>query len=101
VPKDTYEYYRSGTYKPLIENNKKTSVCLEYPEKAQENGILFFKYLVSTYKRQYNIYYLVSRESPDVRYLELYKQHTVFYETVENSQLVKLADVSCNTHMSR
>jgi len=100
VPKDTYEYYRSGTYKPLIENNKKTIVCLEYPEKAQENGFLFFKYLVSKYKRKYNIYYLVSRESPDLRNLEPYKEHIVFYKTVENFQLVQQADVICHTHMS-
>src|SRR5699024_2264439 len=99
--KDTYQYYRSGTYKPLIENNKKTIVCLEYPEKAQENGFLFFKYLVSKYKRKYNIYYLVSKESPDLRNLEPYKEHVVYYKTIENFQLVQQADVICHSHVSK
>src|SRR5699024_7072338 len=93
VLNDTHYYYRSGVYNPIIENNKKTIVCLEYPGKAQENGFLFFKYLVSKYKRKYNIYYLVSKESPDLRNLEPYKEHIVYYKTVENFQLVQQADV--------
>src|SRR5699024_10305444 len=83
-----------------IENNKKTIVCLEYPEKAQENGFLFFKYLVSKYKRKYNIYYLVSKESPDLRNLEPYKEHIVDYKTVENFQVIQQADVICHSHVS-
>lgn len=45
VPKDTYQYYISGSVMQR-DNNKESIVCLEYPEKAQENGLIFFKWLV-------------------------------------------------------
>lgn len=100
VPKETFEYYKTDTVEPLIRNNKKTIVCLEYPEKAQENGFLFFKYLVEKYKRRYNIYYLISKESTDLNNLASYQNHIVYYKTVENIQLIQQADVICHTHMS-
>src|SRR5699024_3455220 len=45
-------------------------------------------------------YFLVSKESPDLRNLEPYKEHVVYYKTVENFQLVQQADVICHSHMS-
>ncbi len=100
VPVETVEYYAEP--RPLLglDPTKKTIVCYEYPDKAQDNGMIFFKYLVDQHRKQFNIYYIISRSSPDLKNLAGYENHIVFYKSPENIEVVQAADVLCHTHSS-
>jgi|GEM_PF-558953 len=100
VPVETVDYYANP--RPLLglDPTKKTIVCYEYPDKAQDNGMIFFKYLVDTYRKQFNIYYIISRTSPDLKKLAGYENHIVFYKSPENIEVVEAADILCHTHAS-
>lgn len=100
VPVETVEYYVNP--RPLLglDPTKKTLVCYEYPDKAQDNGMIFFKYLVDQHQKRFNIYYIISRSSPDLKNLAGYENHIVFYKSPENIEVVQAADVLCHTHSS-
>ncbi|EZP61479.1 CDP-glycerol glycerophosphotransferase family protein [Exiguobacterium sp. RIT341] len=100
VPVETVEYYADP--RPLLglDPTKKTIVCYEYPDKAQDNGMIFFKYLVDQHRKHFNIYYIISRSSPDLKNLAGYENHIVFYKSPENIEVVQAADVLCHTHSS-
>ncbi|MEB6226810.1 CDP-glycerol glycerophosphotransferase family protein [Mammaliicoccus sciuri] len=97
VPKDTYQYYISGSVMQR-DNNKEGIVCLEYPEKAQENGLIFFKWLVKKYGKKLNIYYLISSASNDLENLKGYENHIIYYKSKENLAIAYNASVICHSH---
>lgn len=97
VPKDTYQYYISGSVMQR-DNNKESIVCLEYPEKAQENGLIFFKWLVKKYGKKLNIYYLISSASNDLENLKGYENHIIYYKSKENLAIAYNASVICHSH---
>lgn len=101
VPTETYEYYTQPE-RPLIQLDptKKTIVCFEYPDKAQDNGMIFFKFLVDRYQKRFNVYYIVTETSPDLKNLVGYEQHVIYYKSPENIEVVRKADILCHTHSS-
>lgn len=100
IPMATYEDYTKGQIKRLNQNGKKNIVCIEYPEKAQENGMILFKWLVKHYQKKFNIYYMVSSESKDLANLTGYEAQMIYYKSPENLALMREVDVICHTHMS-
>lgn len=101
IPTETYEYYTQPE-RPLVQTDpaKKTIVCFEYPDKAQDNGMIFFKFLVDRYKKRFNVFYIVTETSTDLKNLVGYEQHVIFYKSPENIEVVRKADILCHTHSS-
>ena len=52
------------------------------------------------HSKKYNIYYLVHRNSPDLKNLSNYMDRVVFYKTPDNLRVLYEADVVCHTHTS-
>ena len=100
VPVETVEYYADPQPLLGLDPNKKTIICFEYPDKAQDNGMIFFKYLVDQHQKRFNIFYIISRSSPDLKNLVGYENHIVFYKSPENIEVVQAADILCHTHSS-
>ncbi|WP_436875104.1 CDP-glycerol glycerophosphotransferase family protein [Mammaliicoccus sciuri] len=100
LPKDTYLYYINEVKNKNIKKDKTTIVCIEYPSSAQDNGLVFFEYLMKNYSKKYNVYYIVNENSTDLRNLENYKENVVFYKSPENLKVLYEADVICHTHTS-
>lgn len=100
IPMATYEDDTKGPIKRLNQNGKKNIVCIEYPEKAQENGMILFKWFVKHDQKKFNIYYRVSSESKDLANLTGYDARIIDYKSQENLALMQGAGVICHTHMS-
>lgn len=98
IPKDTYNDFISQNYIKLNDNGKKNIVCMEYPEKAQENGLIYFKWLVKHLSRKFNIYYLISSRSNDLDNLKGYEEHIIYYKSRKNIAIVNSVDVICHSH---
>lgn len=98
VPKSTYHDYNLEQFIKIDDNRKKTIVCLEYPEKAQENGLVYFKWLVEHFSQKFNIYYVISTNSKDLDNLKGYEKHVIFYKSRENLAILNSVDVVCHSH---
>ncbi|MBF7019188.1 CDP-glycerol glycerophosphotransferase family protein [Staphylococcus sp. 18_1_E_LY] len=98
IPKETYNDYITNELVKLNNNGKLNIVCLEYPEKAQENGLIYFKWLVKNLAKDFNIYYMVSPDSKDLDNLTGYENHVIFYKSRENLALVNEVNVICHSH---
>lgn len=102
LSKETYNYYYNHikNNKRKFKNTKPTIVCVEYPSSAQDNGLAFFKYLIRHHSRKYNIYYLIHKNSPDLKNLSGYMDKVIFYKTPDNLRILYEADIICHTHTS-
>lgn len=101
VPIATYHYYHQPINSLIkLDSSKKTIVCFEYPEKAQDNGMIFFKFLVDHYSKRFNLYYVITETSPDLKNLTGYEAHLIYYKSPENLEVIQAADVLCHTHSS-
>lgn len=99
VPSEIVEYHQSHN-KIKSMNDKPVIVVYEYPEKAQENGFEFFKYLMENHQDKYDAYFIVGNFSADIPKLEEYKDNVVYFRTKEHIDLLYKADVLCHTHTS-
>jgi CDP-glycerol glycerophosphotransferase (TagB/SpsB family) len=79
---------RSGT-KPLI-------LVGEYPSKAQDNGLAFFKYLMK--QPDVEAYYIVAPNSPDLDDLAQYMDHVLYYKSVNHVKKFMEADILIHDH---
>lgn len=68
----------------------------EYPNKAQDNGLAFFKYLMK--QRAVDAYYIVSPNSPDLNNLAQYMDHVLYYKSANHVQKFMEADVLIHDH---
>nr|WP_263313454.1 CDP-glycerol glycerophosphotransferase family protein [Mammaliicoccus sp. Marseille-Q6498] len=100
LPKETYLYYIQELKNKNIKKDKITIVCIEYPSSAQDNGLVFFEYLMKNHSKKYNIYYIVNENSTDLRNLENYKENVVFYKSPKNLKVLYEADIICHSHTS-
>ncbi|WP_142923878.1 CDP-glycerol glycerophosphotransferase family protein [Staphylococcus gallinarum] len=102
LAKSTYNYYEEHIKKNkhIFSSDKPTIVCVEYPSSAQDNGLAFFEYLMKHHSRKYNIYYLIHKNSPDLKNLSNYMDRVVFYKTSNHIKILYEADVICHTHTS-
>lgn len=102
LKKDVYKQYltiiddkKSGEN---ITNNKKPIILVtEYPYKAQENGLIFFQYLMEK-QNIYEPYYIISENSPDLKKLENYRENVLFYKSVEHIKIFYKAQYIAHTH---
>ncbi|MEB6257697.1 CDP-glycerol glycerophosphotransferase family protein [Mammaliicoccus sciuri] len=100
IPKLTYEYYKSLKLNTLnLNSNKKPIIlCTEYPEKAQDNAYIIFKYLISKFSDSFETYYILSNNSHDISNLKGYEDHVVEYQSLNHMKLLINADIILHTH---
>lgn len=98
IPKLTYMYYLNLRSYETQKRKKPIILCIEYPEKAQDNSMFFFKYLVSNYNDRFEIYYLISNNSKDKVNLFGYEDNLVEYQSMEHLKVFNKADVIVHTH---
>ncbi len=82
----------------LVKNPKPIILVNEYPHKAQDTGLAYFKYLVDNHQDSYESYYLISKESKDLGNLEGYFDNVVFYKTKEHVEVFVKADILASSH---
>ncbi|GEL15017.1 CDP-glycerol glycerophosphotransferase family protein [Pediococcus cellicola] len=103
VPKDTYQTYlefKNGARQTKKNSSVKTVLISEYPQKAQDNGLILFKYLMHKKFTEFEPYYVVTKDSPDLGNLKNDMDHVVFYNTPDHVKVFMRADILCHTHSS-
>ena len=103
VPKDTYQTYlsfKNGMQSVQTNTHKKIVLISEYPQKAQDNGFALFKYLIQKKSPEFDPYYIITEDSPDLHNLKKYMKHVVFYNSPEHVKKFMQATVLCHTHSS-
>ncbi|OEL01087.1 hypothetical protein AST12_11090 [Staphylococcus succinus] len=99
VPKLTYLYYLKMTKNNLeTKSNKPIVIIVEYPEKAQDNGLIFFQYLINNYSDRFSVYYLLSDYSSDITNLKGYEDNIIQYQSLEHIKLFERSTVIVHTH---
>ncbi|MGX7131692.1 CDP-glycerol glycerophosphotransferase family protein [Enterococcus songbeiensis] len=78
-------------------NKKPIVIIFEYPSKAQDNGMLFFKYMMEQ-QNHFEVYYLISKNSKDLENLMKFKKNIVFYKSLQHVELFFKADFFVHTH---
>lgn len=102
LKKDVYEQYlniihNKNSGESINDNIKPIILVTEYPYKAQENGLIFFQYLMEK-QNIYKPYYIISENSPDLKNLENYKENILFYKSVEHIKVFYQAQYIAHTH---
>lgn len=77
--------------------DKPIVLVVEYPYKAQENGLYFFKYLMEN-QNDVIPYYIISENSSDLDKLESYMSNVVFYKSEKHVKLFYQATAVAHTH---
>lgn len=99
VPKLTYLYYRKMTKDNLgAKSDKPIIIIVEYPEKAQDNGLIFFQYLINNYSDRFYVYYLLSDNSVDTKNLKGYEDNIIQFQSLEHLKLFENSTVIAHTH---
>ncbi|AVL00911.1 CDP-glycerol glycerophosphotransferase family protein [Pediococcus inopinatus] len=103
VPKDTYQTYlefKKNDHKEKPVFHSRTVLISEYPQKAQDNGFVLFSYLMHKKSSEFDPYFVVTKDSPDLANLKKYMDHVVFYNTPEHVKIFMQTDILCHTHSS-
>ncbi|GBD83241.1 CDP-glycerol glycerophosphotransferase family protein [Tetragenococcus halophilus] len=77
--------------------DKRIVLITEYPNKAQDNGFAFFKYLMEK-QNEFTPYYIIEKDSPDVKYLSKYKNNIVYFKSQDHIRLFFKANYLLHTH---
>lgn len=99
VKKEVYEAYKNIKIKTKT-NHKPVILCIEYPEKAQDNAFIMFEYL-QRYRKDWEVYYLITEDSPDRIHLDPYKDKVVIFKSPEHIALLQNVDLIIHTHTSK
>ena len=94
IDKALFKYYLEAKNLEPVPN---VVLITEYPHKAQDNGLQFFKYMMEK-QTKFTPYYIVSKNSKDLKNLERYKENIVFYKSKEHIQLFFKANYLLHTH---
>lgn len=98
LSKKAYDTYINFTNNKDCSNDKKVFVVGEYPEKAQDNGLHFFKYVNDHFHEGIDCYYIVSKKSKDLDNLKGYEERILYTKSPEHIQKLLQADVIAHTH---
>lgn len=96
LKKDIYSYFKEKENSEIIDSEN-TILITEYPYKAQENGLAFFKYLMEE-QNTFKPIYIISRASNDLHLLEKYLSNVVFYKSKEHIDYFFKANFLAHTH---
>lgn len=99
--KDVYKYYLDVTndaQKNTLQKPERPIVLVtEYPYKAQDNGLIFFKFLYEQ-QNDFDPYYVISENSPDLTNLDGYMDKVLFYKSTEHIKTFYEAEYIAHTH---
>lgn len=100
VPKLTYNYYLSmhKRNKKEVREKKPVIICVEYPEKAQDNSFVFFKYLLTYFGDKINVYYLLADNSKDIKNIKGFEDNIIQYQSSMHLILFEKADIVVHSH---
>jgi Putative glycosyl/glycerophosphate transferases involved in teichoic acid biosynthesis TagF/TagB/EpsJ/RodC len=104
IPTEGYNIYlkQKTLYQPGIKryHEKKIILVSEYPEVAHDTGLAFFKYLQDNHSKEYDIYYIISRNSDEFDNLKGYEKNIVIYKSAQHFELIFKADAVAHSHSS-
>lgn len=93
-------YEMSHTYfnsKPTEQTNKPIVLLFEYPHKAQDNALAFFNYLM-THDQTFDVYYVIEKNSPDLKNLAAYPERVIEYRSPKHVELFFKASYLISSH---
>lgn len=100
IGEEVYDYYEEQleniTYGK--ENIKPIVLVTEYPHKAQDTGLAYFKYLVDNHSDTLDVYYLISDITKDFANLAGYQENIVYYKTKEHVDVFLNSDILVSSH---
>lgn len=82
---------------PLERIEKPIILIFEYPHKAQENGFAFFEYLMK-HQKGFDTYYVIEKDSPDLKNLTPYREKVIQYKSNEHVRLFFAASYLISSH---
>lgn len=94
------EQYNIFNHLPKVKNEKPIIIVGEYYNTARDNGLAIFKYLITHHKKNFQIYYGISKNSPDIKYLEDYKNNIRFIGSKEYTDIFLNSDIIIHSHFS-
>ncbi|QIL45762.1 hypothetical protein G7081_00980 [Vagococcus coleopterorum] len=99
VETSVYEYYLKSQKVETKENAKLPVILVsEYPHKAQDTGLAYFKYLVDNHSDSYDTYYMISEISKDMKNLSGYEDKLVLYKSKQHVDIFNKADILASSH---
>ena len=80
------------------DGQKPVVLFCEYPEKAQDTGFSQFSYMADNYQDEFDCYYIIDKESPDMINLEKYMDKVLFYKSPKHFEYFMKADILFHSH---
>lgn len=80
--------------------DKPKFIIVEAPNRAQDNGLAFFKYMMHLSDQPFEVKYLLTEQSSDWVNLVGYEQNTIIYKSKEHFEFMKNVDVVIHTNSS-
>lgn len=99
LPYDAGNRYLDYAARPLADTLQAKPIILifEYPHKAQDNGLAFFRYLM-TKQDTFDTYYVIEKNAPDVANLTPYLDRVIFYKSAEHVHMFFAASYLISSH---
>ncbi|MFI3939843.1 CDP-glycerol glycerophosphotransferase family protein [Vagococcus fluvialis] len=94
------EQYNVFNSLPKMKDEKPIIIVGEYYNTARDNGLAIFKYLVTHHQKDFQIYYGISKNSPDIKYLEDYKNNIRFIGSKEYTDIFLSSEIIIHSHFS-
>ncbi|MGF2053245.1 CDP-glycerol glycerophosphotransferase family protein [Vagococcus fluvialis] len=94
------EQYNIFNHLPKEKNEKPIIIVGEYYNTARDNGLAIFKYLITHHRKDFQIYYGISKNSSDIKYLEDYKNNIRFIGSKEYTDIFLNSDIIIHSHFS-
>lgn len=97
-----FDYYQKikNEEESTKKNVKKIILISEYPHKAQDNGLHLFNYLNIEHKDKFDCFYIINKDSKDIKNLESFKKQIITFKSKEHFEIILKADMILHTHSS-
>lgn len=103
ISKEALIFYQSLKKQHLTGHKRNTRpqmVIVESPDRAQDNGLAFFKYLMHSQKQPFDVKYVLTADSADWKNLAGYEDRVVVYKSKEHFELMAHVDLVVHTNSS-
>lgn len=101
IPTDALAFYQEQKMNTERQRNKKPVIVVaESPNKAQDNGLHMFKYLVDQHGKRLDVYYVLTADSPDIANLAGYEKHVLVYKSLAHFEVMGKVDMVLHTNSS-
>lgn len=80
--------------------NKQVVAVIESPDRAQDNGLVFFKYLVDEHSDKFETRLILSESSPDWKNLVGYEENVLIYKSIAHFDYMTRANAVVHTNSS-